>query len=168
MNEALTSFQGAAAALFPLVTAYVMVSDFRHRIIPNWASVVLGLAFLPFAVLGDMDGGVLAAHYGAGLALLVMGVLLFTKGIIGGGDVKIIAAAGVWFGFSGLGAFLLFIALFGGVLALGILMIRKLPNKPAFLATLPWLGDDPDIPYGLAIGSAALFLFFKIPVYSFF
>ncbi|HEC14344.1 MAG TPA: hypothetical protein ENI72_01170, partial [Rhodospirillales bacterium] len=94
MNEVLTSFQGGAAALFPLVTVYVMVSDFRHRIIPNWASVVLGLAFLPFAILGDMDGGAIAAHYGAGVALLAMGVLLFTKGIIGGGDVKIIAAVG--------------------------------------------------------------------------
>ncbi len=168
MNEALTSFQGAAAALFPLVTAYVMVSDFRHRIIPNWASVVLGLAFLPFAVLGDMDIAAIGAHYGAGLALLFLGVLLFAKGVIGGGDVKIIAAAGVWFGVAGLGAFLLFTALFGGVLALCILIIRKLPDKPGFLAGLPWLGDDPDIPYGLAIGSAALFLFFRIPVYSFF
>lgn len=56
------------------------------------------------------------------IALLVFGAIAFAAGMLGGGDVKLLAAAGLFAGFSQLVVFLLVLALAGGVLSLLALM----------------------------------------------
>ena len=86
MDKALTIAQWSMAASFPLTMAYMAICDFRTLHIPNWASVFVAAAFLPAALLGGMDPAALAQHYGVGRALMIGGAILFTRGLIGGGD----------------------------------------------------------------------------------
>ena len=59
-------------------------------------------------------------------------------GVMGGGDGKLIAAAVLWTGPETIMPFLLLVALMGGVLALIILLYRRLPLASTFAgATTP-------------------------------
>ena len=155
--------QWLVASSFPLTMAYMAVSDFRTQHIPNWASVFVAAAFLPAALLGGMEPADLAKHYGVGLALMIGGAFLFSMGLFGGGDAKMLAAGGVWFGVGGLAAYLILVALLGGVLAVAVLVMKKLPvPKPAWMD-----GDGPEnraVPYGVAIGLAAIILYWRPPL----
>src|SRR5215510_7126588 len=90
--------------------------DIRERRIPNVvtvAGVVAALVLRLSAGVGPMLDGLAAA----GLVLLV-GLLPFVLGILGGGDVKLLAAVGAFMGTDRLFGALLVIAAVGGVLAL--------------------------------------------------
>ena len=66
------------------------------------------------------------------LALLAAGTPMFGAGWMGGGDVKLIAASGLWFTLSGGWRMLVMVAIAGGVLTVLILLIRLLPwSEPA-------------------------------------
>lgn len=160
MDSALTIAQWSLAASLPLAMAYMALCDIRTLHIPNWASVFVAAAFLPWALLGGMEPSVLAQNYGVGLALLIGGAMLFAKGLIGGGDAKMLAAGGVWFGAGGIVTYLTLVALLGGAVALAVLVMRKLPvPKPV------WMNgngaEDRSVPYGVAIGLAAIILFLR-------
>ena len=164
----LTFTQGVVVASFPLLMAYAVVSDFRYFQIPNWPSVIVAIAFLPAALLGGVDFLAAAVHYGTGLALFAGGAILFARGLIGGGDVKLLAAAGVWIGWADIAPYLLLVALFGGAVALIVLCLRRLADRLPSLARAPWLRQhlvkEQGIPYGVAIGLAAIFMFFRSAV----
>jgi prepilin peptidase CpaA len=85
-------------------------------------------------------------------------VVLFQLNVMGGGDVKLIAAACLWLGLDGFSAFIVWMAIAGGALA-GILVVARRafepnPAGPAFLNRL--LTKDVGIPYGVAIAAEAL------------
>lgn len=160
MDSALTIAQWSLAASFPLAMAYMALCDFRTLRIPDWASVFVAAAFLPEALLGGMEPAALAKHYGVGFALMIGGALLFSKGLIGGGDAKMLAAGGVWFGAGNLASYLLLVALLGGAVALAVLVMRKLPvPKPAWMKGNG--AEDRAVPYGVAIGMAAVILYWR-------
>ncbi len=144
--------------------AYAIISDFRYFVIPNWLSVLVAIAFLPAALLGGADFFTLAIHYGTGLGLFAGGAILFALGLVGGGDVKLLAAAGVWIGWAEIAPYLLFVALLGGALVLIVLCLRRIASKLPSLAQAPWLSQhlvkEQGIPYGVTIGVAAIFMFF--------
>ena len=163
MDKVLTIAQWLVAASFPLTMAYMAISDFRTLHIPNWASVFVAAAFLSAALLGRMEPAALAAHYGVGLALLIGGALLFARGLIGGGDAKMLAAGGVWFGTGGLAPYLILVTLLGGALGIAVLVMRKLPvPKPAWLDGNG--AQSRAVPYGVAIGLAAVILYSRNPL----
>lgn len=157
-----------SAAVYPLALAWAVFSDSRRLMIPNGASIAISLSFLPAALLGGIGFTEIAWHYAVGLGLLVAGLFLFSRGFLGGGDVKLLAAAGVWIGGNDLGAFLVLVTLIGGGLALAILVIRKFGGKWRWAESIEWLGDGPDakaqpVPYGIAIGLAAMLLLSRNP-----
>ena len=163
MDTTLTITRWLVAASFPLTMAYMALSDFRTLHIPNWASVFVAAAFLPAALLGGMETAALAKHYGVGFALMIGGALLFARGLIGGGDVKMLAAGGVWFGAGGVVPYLILVALLGGAVGLAVLVMRKLPGpKPAWLEGNG--AEDRAVPYGVAIGLAAVILYSRNPL----
>jgi prepilin peptidase CpaA len=84
------------------------------------------------------------------IALLVFGAIAFASGMLGGGDVKLLAAAGLFAGFSYLVVFLLVLALAGGALSLLALM--------GIGIGAPSGADDGRryLPYGPAIAAAGL------------
>lgn len=90
------------------------------------------------------------------MGLLGLGLFLFARHWLGGGDVKLLAAAGLWFNFSGLPTLLLWVTLGGGVLALGFIVVRRFiyatPNADGKTA----LARKGPIPYGLAIAGGTI------------
>ena len=153
---------------FPLTVLYAVISDIRALQIPNWASITIAATFLPAALLGEIDLATIAVHYGLGVALLALGTILFIRGIFGGGDVKLLAAIAVWIGWDELAPYLLLVALIGGVLALAVMVARRFSRLPSIFDSLPWLGRTPAnsqvVPYGVAIGLAAITLFPRLTV----
>ena len=158
MSALLTTAHWLTLALYPLTLAYAVISDARRMIIPNWACITIAAAFLPAALLGSVEWTAIAWHYGVGLGLFLAGLILFFRGLMGGGDLKLLAAAGVWIGWNDLWSYLFLVALLGGGLALAILVAGKLQKKWPLLG-----GMGKPIPYGVAIGLAAIFLFPRNP-----
>ena len=110
--------------LLPLAGfAVVMVAaafvDFRRLVIPNELVAALCILWLLHVegTRGAAPAAALAAIAGAALAL-IGGAILFARGLIGGGDVKLFAAAALWAGAGAVPRLLALTALIGGGLAL--------------------------------------------------
>ncbi|MDX2051707.1 MAG: A24 family peptidase [Polyangiaceae bacterium] len=82
------------------LTATAAVIDARSGKIPNWLTLPGLLAGLVFFVVTQGTQGLMLSALGALVCFLVPGILYFgSKGrAIGGGDLKLFAALGVWFG----------------------------------------------------------------------
>ena len=144
-------------AAFAGLMATAAFEDFRRLVIPN--GLVLGLCLLwPFHVATAAMPS-LASAGGAALCaatVFVAGAVLFARGLIGGGDVKLLAAAALWAGPAGTPSLLVLTGLFGGLLSLLLLT----PAGALVGATRQVAGGhraDPIlVPYGVAIAAAAL------------
>ena len=92
---------------------------------------------------------------------------MFALRWIGGGDAKVMAAAGLWLGVTGAPAFLVWTAIAGGAFACMLLLARFWGQ--VYVAGAPrWVGRllEPrgDIPYGVAIAAGALAAFPESPL----
>ena len=107
------------------VLIFAAYGDIRRRLIPNELSIVLALLGLArMIVTGDW----IAAPWtvAAAAAILVIGFLCFSRGWIGGGDAKLLAAVALLVGYRQLPDLLLIMSLVGGVIALVVIAIEKL------------------------------------------
>jgi prepilin peptidase CpaA len=146
---------------FAVVMGAAAFEDLRRLVIPNLLPILL-CAIWPVYIAGAASlAGALAA-IGCALAVFVGGAMLFSRGWLGGGDVKLLAAAALWAGPAGTPDLLLLTGLLGGVLALLLLLpagrqfaaaVRTLPAQPAERAERPLSAP---VPYGVAIAGAAL------------
>lgn len=143
----------AALAAFAALLIYAAYSDVAGLIIPNWVSLALIGLFLPLAFAFGMPLAEIGAHLLFGFGLLAIGFFLFQANIIGGGDAKLLAASAVWTGFAAFTPFAVGTVLAGGVIALALLVLRKLAGPreglPAFVNRL--LTPNTGVPYGAAI-----------------
>lgn len=148
------------ALVFPACLVWAAISDIRSMTIPNRLTLGLSVAFLPVALLCHLSFTQFGLHVGLGLAGLAFGVILFAFKLMGGGDAKLIAATCLWLGMHGTIAMLIYTALAGGVLTLGLLGARKAPIAAVTGALPSWVNRhlDPkgDIPYGVAICAGGL------------
>lgn len=151
-------FELALFAVFPLLLIVAAVWDGATMTIPNTLNIILAIAFLPFALVAGMGWPAIGWHVLAGVIAFIVGAGLFYARVFGGGDAKLIASVMVWLGPAGALPFVYYMALFGGVLALGILIARRLvrlpPNAPAWLARL--MSKQEGVPYAIAISPGAL------------
>src|SRR5687767_8192097 len=90
-------------------------------------------------------------------ALMAVGTVLFAAGKLGGGDVKLFAATGLWFDLSGALTMLICVLLAGGVLALLVLALRMFGWNDATRDRVVILKAGGGIPYGVAIAAGSLF-----------
>lgn len=112
------------------------------------AGVALGgLAAIAFAGLGWGAWQPVALA----ILLLAIGTPMFGAGWLGGGDVKLLAASGLWFTFSGGWRMLVMVAVTGGALTLLILIARRLPWPDTTRDRVVVLQRRGGIPYGIAI-----------------
>ena len=143
----------AALALAGALALWGAVSDLRAMRIPNALNAALALAFLPVG-LAALPLDAVLWRLAAGLGVLVLGYGAFALGQVGGGDVKMLAAAALWVPpeRAGPALMLLSLALLVGLAA--VLLIRRLGPEGA-----RWRGLDPRTrryPMGLSIGAALL------------
>ena len=90
------------------------------------------------------------------VAALVVGTPLFGRGILGGGDVKLLAATFAWFNLSAAPTVLMAVALSGGVLALLVIALRSFNWSDKTRQRAVVLQRRGGIPYGVAIAAGAL------------
>jgi prepilin peptidase CpaA len=104
---------------------------------------------------------------GVGLGMLALGASMFALRWIGGGDAKVMAAAGMWLGLGGMPTFLLWTAIAGGMFGLSLIVVRQWAQPYAGQAP-SWMGrllaPKGDIPYGVAICAGALAAFPESPL----
>jgi prepilin peptidase CpaA len=152
----------ARLTLFPALMAFAAASDLLTMTIPNRVSLALLAGFVVLAPMTGMGIQDMVSHAGAGALVLVAAFGMFAMGWVGGGDAKVAAAAGLWFGFEHLLEYLVFASLFGGGLTVLLLQLRQWP-LPYPLASQVWLARLHDkqtgIPYGIALALGALLVY---------
>lgn len=84
--------------------------------------------------------------------ILVLGTIMFGAGLLGGGDVKLFAAAGLWFDFRSAIWFIACVFLAGGVLGVGYLLARVLRGGGIRKRSAT------RVPYGIAIAAGGILL----------
>jgi prepilin peptidase CpaA len=142
----------------------VIFYDTREFIIPNTLVIAIAMLYLPgvyFLGLNPINGLTTAG------IVLVLGMALFALKVMGGGDIKLLAALALWTGWNEVTlTFLFTMAIFGGVFAVAILVLRKFAFMlPANLPRILRSGEP--IPYGVAIALAFLYVLWKGLMFKF-
>ena len=161
------SIAAVGVAIFPVLVIVAALRDLTSYTIPNWISLAALAAFVPAALLSGLPPAALGIALALGAAALLLGMAMFAFGWIGGGDAKLMAACGVWMGWTAFFPFLLWTAALGGALALTLLVMRKVrfwapARTPAWALRLATPGEN--VPYGVAIALGALAVFPSTPV----
>lgn len=159
-----------ALSIFPLCMVFATFCDIFTMTIPNKISLLLIGAFAVAAPLAGMEAMTILWHVLTAIGVLVVGFLLFNLGVMGGGDAKLLAASALWFGAFDAISYVLIASIMGGVLTMIILGIRS-RTLPSFLLSVDWifrLHDKKEgVPYGAALGPAALLVFAYSPWMNF-
>jgi prepilin peptidase CpaA len=146
--------------------AFAGSMDLVTMTIPNRISIFLIGAFVVLAPFSGLTPTQLATHVATGAAMLTIGIFMFARGWIGGGDAKIFATAALWFGYDFLGEFAMLSAVAGGALTIGLLLFRMLP-LPSLATGQAWLvrlhHPRTGVPYGIAMAAAALMVYPSTP-----
>jgi prepilin peptidase CpaA len=156
MNNLLT------VGILPALMIIAAATDATSLKIPNWVCGLLALLFVPMAIYNDMSAQTFFWHVLTALILFVGGYVLFALRLFGGGDGKLMAAAGLWFGAADTMEFLVYTALAGGVLVIIIAMLALVQmhldyTGSSFSASLRKLA--PKVPYGVALAVGAIMAF---------
>jgi len=144
----------------------IACNDARTRLIPNELAIALGaLGLVRILLAGDVSAALYTLT--AAAAVFAIAVALFWRGLIGGGDAKLLAASVLLLGHRSLWGFLLVMSLCGALIALAIVAVRKLGVSPG-PATPPLprpavqdplqRPDRPSVPYGVAIAVGAVLI----------
>ena len=156
-------------AAVPIIAAILLLvaalHDIAWRRIPNWIPAALALDGLALRLVhGQFLSGI-----AAGFAVLLAAGLLWRRGLMGGGDVKLLAASAVLLPASLVLSFIVAVAFAGGILACVYLVLRRIVRPPAArrprhrLARLLRVEQRRiracrSLPYAVAIASGALFI----------
>ncbi|MDX1485891.1 MAG: prepilin peptidase [Alphaproteobacteria bacterium] len=160
-DSALLLFIGVV--FYGLLAAAALYDILRFRI-PNAIVVALPILFVVGAVIAPVEIDWFS-HFGAGLIVLVCAAALFHFNILGGGDAKLLAALSVWAGMDGLLVFLVGVSVLGGVLALGLLMVRPLCARADRISWPRSMLPGHPLPYGVAIGGGAVVMQALVPAF---
>ncbi|MBK1696278.1 A24 family peptidase [Rhodovibrio salinarum] len=159
--------------LLLLVSLAALVSwcawaDVSRRRIPNTAVVAIGLLY-PIALAAGCLPGPWWSGAAVASALFALGLIGFARGAVGGGDVKLAAALGLWAGSADLAGFVVITAVAGAGLSLLILATRTSPRAHWFngpiLAGPQTGGRDAmgeSVPYGVALAAGGLWIIYGL------
>ncbi len=185
MDEFALLLRYGAFGLFCLLCLAAAAFDLWKMIIPNAISILLVALFFANALFLNLYSGYSVAwfsHLGAMSAVLIVGLVAYRFGAMGAGDVKLLSAISLWAGFEKnlleplileqfLFDYLLLVALCGGGLSLGLLILRRFvvglllfQSSPQNVTLPRYLLPREHLPYGVAIALPAIYLATKIPL----
>lgn len=142
--------------LLVLILVSAGIEDARIREISNWKNAAIALLALPWWVaMGLSPWPDMAIQLGVALGVFALFAAAFHFGMMGGGDVKMIAALALWFPFDKLISLIVIMSLVGGALTLVMLIDKWIRRR----------SEQPEIPYGIAIAIAAL-LTLREPIFN--
>jgi prepilin peptidase CpaA len=171
----ITLFKSEAVQTTVIITAIgilaiIACEDARTRRIPNYLSIAIAiLGFARMMIVGDYIGAIHTVAVTS--VVLTAGLLLFWRGIVGGGDAKLVAAMVLLVGYPNLIGFLFLMSLCGGALSLAILAQDKLqrgsvcPLSPGRTSVEPQAAASKavaartTVPYGVAIAAGGVITF---------
>lgn len=152
---------------FAVLMISATIWDITSMRIPNRLVLVLLIGFAVCAPLGGLSLTQIATAMAAALVVLGLGFGAFACGWMGGGDVKLLAVATLWLGLAHLPAFLFWTGFFGALLTLALLLYRAVPLPSGLQRPGGWVSHlhqrTTGVPYGAAIGPAALLVFASTP-----
>ena len=146
---------------------FAAVNDILTLTIPNWLSIAYAVVFPLVAIPLGLTLAQIGWHYVAGFIALAICFGLFSIGIFGGGDAKLIPAVLIWVGPDAVLPYIFGIALAGGLLALIYIASRRLipvSMVPGFLQRS--VVEGPGVPYAVAIAAGAVWAFPASPFLS--
>ncbi len=142
--------------LLVLILVSAGIEDARIREISNWKNAAIALLALPWWFAMGLDPWPdMAIQLGIALIVFALFAAAFHFGMMGGGDVKMIAALALWFPFDKLVSLIVIMSLVGGALTLVMLIDKWIRRR----------SEQPEIPYGIAIAIAAL-LTLREPIFN--
>lgn len=143
---------------------WAAASDAVTLRIPNALILYLLTGYAATVALTGPGWTHLAASAAVGLAVLVAGGILFWRGWMGGGDVKLLAVTALWLGPAATPALVLLTAIAGGLLTLVLVTCRALGADRLAGDRIAALRPPMDhVPYGIAISAAAIAVVFLRP-----
>jgi prepilin peptidase CpaA len=150
---------------------FAACSDIATRTIPNSVSAIVAVTGLIGRVLNGPSA--LAASTAASGALFVLLLILHARGLLGGGDVKLIPATAIGFSLPSINHFVFVTVMAGGILAMIHLFVRWAlrgrppvappPRGSALLrrvcSTERWrIARHGSLPYGVAIACGGIWV----------
>jgi len=150
-------------ALLAVLLIAAAVQDLRTLHIANGFALAVVVLFAIFAAAGWASGRLSISSIGVAVAgavlVFAVGAAAFAAGVLGGGDVKLLAAVGLFASPARLVDFLAVTALAGGVLGLAILAGAPIGGQPAGAGGATWRARlRGGVPYGPAIAAGGLWL----------
>lgn len=154
-------------AILPALVIIAGLKDLTSMTIPNWISGLLIVGYFPTAWAVGLSLSTVGVAVGLAVVALVLGAAMFAARWIGGGDAKLMAAAALWLGLSGIAPFLVWTGIAGGAFCLALMVGRRhtqpyLAGSPGWFARL--MQPKGDIPYGVAIAAGALMAYPASPL----
>jgi len=136
-------------AILVLLLLIAAVTDLKARIIAN----PLNLAIALLAPAYWWSSGLapwpdMAMQFGLGAIVFALFAAMFALGWMGGGDVKLLGALALWLPIMPLLQMLFLMSVLGGALTLVVLAAHRIRK----------LKSNPEVPYGVAISAAALWV----------
>jgi prepilin peptidase CpaA len=124
-------------------------TDIRSRTIPNEVNLAIALLAIGWwFVCGLSFWPGIGIRIAVAIVVFVIFALMFALRMMGGGDVKMIAALALWLPFASLMTMLTVMALSGGIITLFLLARHRWrPNE-----------NRPQVPYGIAIAIGGLWV----------
>ena len=139
----------ALLAILALLLLTAAVTDLKARIIANRLNLAIALlAPAYWWASGLAPWPDMALQAVLGLAVFAVFAAMFALGWMGGGDVKLLGALALWLPWAPLMRMLFAMSLLGGVLTLIVVAVHRFRK----------LKTSPEVPYGVAIASAGLWV----------
>ena len=136
-------------ALLAALLVIAAAGDLRSRIISNWLNGAIAALAIPFWFsIGLSPWPDMALQIALAAGIFLFFALLFNLGMMGGGDVKLIAAIALWLPAVALLHLLIVMSLAGGALTLAMIAHRRLKKSSA----------EVEVPYGVAIACGGLWV----------
>jgi prepilin peptidase CpaA len=138
----------AAIALFGVAA----LTDAFSRRIPNPVSLALaglGLLRIGVALIEGESALTAGLDLAAALAVFTLAALAFRFRLLGGGDVKLLAAGTLWLGAAALGPYLMTTVLAGGLMAVAFVAWHLVQPVSA-------RAHRPSLPYAVAIAAGGI------------
>ncbi len=148
----------ATLAGFVALVIWAAASDVRAFVIPNRVCVAIAALWPPFAMTSTAHVAWVGSPMVAAITLAV-GLALFSAKLMGGGDVKLMAAIALWAGPHSMLAFVLITSVIGGILSLFMLVASRFQpaaTPPDGIARRSYFRVH--VPYGAAIAVGGMFV----------
>ncbi len=133
-------------------------TDLRKREIANELNLAIAALAIPYWwSIGLPIWPDVALQIGIAALIFALFLIAFWLGQMGGGDVKMLGAVALWLPWQGVLNLLVIMALAGGVLTLAMVIRQRIARREG----------QPEIPYGVAIAFAGIWLISERFLYQF-